>query len=88
MAVIKNGPNPERAKLLVARLLEADVESRLAAGASAQIPVNTTVKDKSRVEKSLGSTGVLKVMAADFDSAADAWETSVAKLMELFPTGG
>ena len=88
LAVIKNGPNPERAKLLVARLLEADVESRLAAGASAQIPVNTTVKDKSRVEKSLGSTGVLKVMAADFDSAADAWETSVAKLMELFPTGG
>lgn len=88
LAVIKNGPNPERAKLLVARLLESDVESRLAAGASAQIPVNATVDDKSRVEKGLGPSGVLKVMAADFDSAADVWESAVGKLVELFPTGG
>ena len=87
LAVIKNGPNPERAKLLVARLLEADIESRLAAGASAQIPVNTTVKDKSRVENSLGPDGVLKVMAADFDAAADVWEANAGKLVELFPTG-
>ena len=63
------------------------IESRLAAGASAQIPVNTTVKDKSRVENSLGPDGVLKVMAADFDAAADVWEANAGKLVELFPTG-
>ena len=88
LAIIKNGPNPERAKSLVGRLLESDVESRLAAGASAQIPVNKTVKAKSRVEKGLGEDGVLKVMKADFGAAADVWENSADKLVELFPTGG
>ena len=88
LAIVKNGPNPERAKRLVARLLEADVESRLAACASAQIPLNTTVKAKSRVEKSLGDKGSLKVMEVDFGAAAEVWESSTGKLLEMFPAGG
>lgn len=87
LAVIENGPNTERAKLLVGRLLESDVETRLAAGASAQMPVNQTVKTKSRVEMNLKPNTELKVMSADFYGAADLWETSAAKLVEIFPTG-
>ncbi len=87
LAIIKNGPNPERAKLLVERLLESDVESRLAAGASAQIPVNSTVIERSRVEQSLGPKGSLKIMETDFGAAAEAWESFAGKLMKLFPGG-
>ena len=88
LAIIKNGPNPERAKRLVARLLEADVESRLAAGASAQIPLSATVEARSRVETSLGDKGSLKIMEVDFGAAAETWESSAAKLLEMFPAGG
>jgi len=88
LAIIKNGPNPKRAKRLVARLLEGDVESRLAAGASAQIPLNATVEARSRVEASLGDKGSLKIMEVDFGAAAQTWESSAAKLLEIFPAGG
>lgn len=85
LAIIKNGPNPERAKRLVDRLLRSDIEERLARGASAQIPLSKKVKIKSRVEP---ETGHLKIMAVDFEKAADAWEHAKKFLTETFPVGG
>ncbi|MFT5302066.1 MAG: iron(III) transport system substrate-binding protein [Mariniblastus sp.] len=80
LAIIKNGPNPERAKRLVDRLLQPDVEERLAAGASAQIPLSQSVSIQSRVQ--MGAA--LKTMKVDFGDAADQWETAARFLNELF----
>ena len=40
LAILKNGPNPDRAQQMIKRLLESDVEHRLAAGDSAQLPLS------------------------------------------------
>ncbi len=83
LCIIKNGPNTKRAKRLVERLLKPDIEERLANGRSAQIPLNRNIITRSRVE-----VADLKVLPADFQSAADLWEDASAKLIEIFPTGG
>ena len=44
VALIASGPNPERGQKLVDYLLSREVEARLAAGESAQIPVRAGVK--------------------------------------------
>jgi len=80
IAIIKNGPNPERAKRLVDRLLMPDVEERLAKCASAQIPLNDSVEMRSRVEPATP----LKIMKADFHAAADGWDDAAMFLRELF----
>lgn len=85
LAIIKNGPNPERAKKLVDRLLQPDIEARLAKGSSAQIPLSESVAFKSRVEP---DTRELKIMPVDFQAAADAWEEATKFLTETFPPGG
>jgi iron(III) transport system substrate-binding protein len=84
LCIIKNGPNPERAKKLVNRLLAADIETRLAKGDSAQIPVATDVDFRSRVEPE----SPIKIMKVDFASAADDWDSVARTLLEIFPTGG
>jgi iron(III) transport system substrate-binding protein len=85
LAIIKNGPNPERAKKLVDRLLQPDVEARLAAGSSAQIPLSQIVEAKSRVQPHDCN---LKIMQADFRAAADAWDEAALFLTATFPAGG
>jgi len=85
LAIIKNAPHPERAKRLVDRLLKSDIEERLAKGSSAQIPVSNSVEMKSRVEP---KEGELKIMKADFSSAAEKWENAAVFLNETFPIGG
>ena len=85
LAIIKNGPNPERAKKLVDRLLQPDIERRLAKGASAQIPLSEEVEEKSRAQP---KTGDLKIMKADFQAASDAWDKATQFLTEAFPAGG
>jgi iron(III) transport system substrate-binding protein len=84
LCVIKNGPNTPRAKRLVERLLAADIETRLAKGASAQIPIATDVETRSRVEPE----SELKFMKVDFPAAARKWNAVAEKLVEIFPTGG
>ena len=44
LAIIRGGPNPAAARRLVDYLLSPEVESRLAAGPSAQIPLNPKVE--------------------------------------------
>ena len=80
ICLIAGGPNSERARAVVARLLEADIESRLASGASAQFPLNPQVAVTSRANPPAS----LKVMDADFESAASEWDAAAGKLAEIF----
>lgn len=84
LSIIKNGPNPTRARKLVDRLLAADVEQELALSQSAQIPLNRSVTTKSpAVPDSLS----LKIMQVDFERAADQWDQATKILTRLFPAG-
>ena len=88
LALIKNGPNPVRAKKLIDRLLQADIEQRLAIGASAQLPLGQTEPSQTnpwRVLKhsSIGSLTELKIMEVDFEAAAKQWDRSKQFLEKL-----
>ena len=85
LAIIKNGPNPDRAKRLVDRLLQPDVEQRLATGPSAQIPLSQNVQTKSPVEP---RNQPLKLMTVDFEAAAKEWDQAMRFLTKMFPPGG
>jgi iron(III) transport system substrate-binding protein len=82
LAVIRGGPNPAAARRLVDALLAEDVESALARGPSAQIPLNPRVTTSPRVE----SPQTIRAMEIDFEVAADQWDTSAAFLRDLFAT--
>lgn len=79
LCIVKGGPNTERAKKLVDYLLKAETEAVLAAGSSAQIPLNKNSTAKSRVEPEQ-----TKIMAVDFQKAADGWEESAKRVAEIF----
>lgn len=80
LAVIKGAPHPAAARRLVDYLLAPGVESKLAAGASAQIPLNPTVKAQLRVE----TPATVKAMPVDFSAAAAEWETAGKYLRDEF----
>jgi iron(III) transport system substrate-binding protein len=84
LSIIKGGPNPERAKRLVDRLLRSDIETRLAEGASSQIPLRTDATTIARVE----AETKVKVMKADFEAAAESWAQATEFLSKTFPAGG
>lgn len=77
IAIIRNGPNPEAARKLVDYLLAPGVETRLAEGPSAQIPLNPKVKLQPRVE----TPATVKAMEVDFATAAEQWDAA-AKFIE------
>jgi iron(III) transport system substrate-binding protein len=89
LAIIKNGPNTERAKRLVDRLLQTDIEQRLAAGKSAQCPLATELAGAWRVQqgwlknKGPRESQELKMMAVDFEQAAAVWDEMKQFLAEL-----
>ena len=72
LAILKNAPHLANAQALVDYLLSPVVEEKLAAGASAQIPLNPQVKTTSRVE----TPGTIKAMPIDFSAAAKEWDTA------------
>ena len=84
LSIIKNGPNPTRARMLVDRLLAADVEEELAQSQSAQIPLNRLVKTKS---PAVPDTLSLKIMDVDFERAAEQWDQATKIITRLFPVG-
>ena len=84
LCLIKNGPNPVAARRILDRLLQADVETRLSQGRSAQIPLAMDIEEESR----LSGVGKPKAMEADFGAAATVWPEAVKVLAELFPVGG
>jgi iron(III) transport system substrate-binding protein len=83
LAIIKGGPNPAAARRLVDYLLSSEVESRLAAGPSAQVPLNPSVQAKVRVE----TPRTIRAMQVDFEAAAAKWDAAAQFLRDRF-TGG
>ena len=80
LAIIRGGPNPQAARRLVDFLLSPEVEAKLAAGPSAQIPLNPQVDAKVRVE----TPRTVKAMAVDFAAAAAKWDTAAKFLRDEF----
>jgi iron(III) transport system substrate-binding protein len=82
LAIIKGCPHPHAARKLVDYLLQPKVEARLAEGASAQIPLNTQVDVKLRVE----TPKTVKAMPVNFDDAVKHWDMT-AKFLQAEFTG-
>jgi iron(III) transport system substrate-binding protein len=72
LAILKGSPNPEGARKLVDFLLSAEVEGRLAASESYQIPLNPEAK--ATLPPQMETPRTVKAMQVDFDKAADLWE--------------
>jgi iron(III) transport system substrate-binding protein len=83
LCILKSGPNTETAKQLVDYLLDAGIEMQLAAGRSAQIPLNSQAKIHSRIEP----PSPLKMMPVDFQAAAQTWSSAMEFLQQQFPLG-
>ena len=83
LAIVAGSPHPEAARRLVDYLLSPEVEARLAAGPSAQIPLNSAVMVKPRVE----TPKTIRAMQVDFSAAADRWTAAARFLRDEF-TGG
>ena len=82
LAIIQGSPNGQAARQLVDYLLSPEVEARLAAGRSAQFPLNTTGAARSRA----ASPGPLRHMTVDFPAAAAAWDSAAEFLRDTFTT--
>ena len=80
LGIIKNGPNPKNARRLVDYLLSAKVEAKLAAGSSAQIPLNPEVNGDLRVE----TPKTVRAMEVDFEKAAKQWNATSRFIQSLF----
>ncbi len=80
LSMIKGAPHPEAAGKLAGAILSAEVESRLAEGPSAQIPLISTTKEPARVE----TPRTVREMKVDFTKAADAWDRTAAFLAAEF----
>lgn len=83
VAIIRGTENLEASKRLVDYLLAPEVEAALAAGRSAQIPLNPAVAAEVRV----GTPQTKKAMKVDFEEAAARWDTAAEFLRDEF-TGG
>jgi len=80
LAIIAGGPNPRSARRLVDYLLSPEVEKKLAAGPSAQIPLNPEVDAEVRVE----TPQTVKAMPVDFEAAAERWDAAYEFLRDEF----
>jgi iron(III) transport system substrate-binding protein len=80
VAIIKGGPHPDQARRLVDYLLSPEVETRLAEGGSAQIPLNPEVD----VEVRVATPRTVKAMQIDFTRAAERWNTAAEFLRDKF----
>jgi iron(III) transport system substrate-binding protein len=83
VAIIKGGPNPAAARRLVRYLLSPEVETRLADGPSAQIPLHPSLELPAR----LGIPKDFKPMKVDFAAAAEKWDTAAKFLRDEFARG-
>jgi iron(III) transport system substrate-binding protein len=91
VAILRNSPNPERARQLVDYLLSPEIEKRLAETESHQIPLNPEVKAKlpeaiKRPSRpgSISDGSSVKAMPVDFAKATDCWEEAQQFLKEHF----
>ena len=84
LARIKGAPHPEQAEALAGYLLSPEVESRLAAGPSGQIPLNPAVTATAQV----ATPTTTPAMQVDFEAAAALWEGTVAPFLADEFAGG
>jgi iron(III) transport system substrate-binding protein len=82
LAVVRGCPNPTGARRLVDFLLSDEVEAKLAAAASHQIPLNPNVKVELPAQ--LAPAKAAKRMQVDFERAADVWDEVQAFLRKEF----
>jgi iron(III) transport system substrate-binding protein len=80
LALVKGCPNPEAGAQLINYLLSAEVEGRLAAGPSAQIPLHRAATVPSRV----GRLEALRTMPVDLTQAADAFDAAAMYIEQRF----
>jgi iron(III) transport system substrate-binding protein len=80
LSIIKGAPHAQAAEALANDLLSPEVESALARGPSAQIPLNSKVKDVPRIE----TPATVHAMDVDFEAAARLWDKVAAFLAEEF----
>jgi iron(III) transport system substrate-binding protein len=81
LATIKGAPHPAEAQALAEYLLSPAVESRLARGPSAQIPLNPSVTDAPR---GVETPKTVHPMQVNWDAAVDAWDRAMAFLAAEF----
>ncbi len=70
VAIVAGAAHGEAARQLVDYVLSPEVEAKLAAGPSAQIPLNREVQTKARV----ATPETVKAMQVRFEAAADKWD--------------
>ncbi len=80
LAVIKNCPHPRAAEQMINYLLSAEVEARLAAGPSAQIPLRRDFTGACKVK----TPNEVSAMKVDFSRAAACFEQSARYIEERF----
>ena len=80
LAAMKGAPNGLQGMYLANELLGPEVEEALAAGPSAQIPLNRTVTAAARVE----TPKTVHAMEVDWEKAVDYWDEAMKFLGEEF----
>lgn len=85
LAIIKNGPNPKSARLLVDYLLTSEVEMKLAASPSAQIPLAISDANDGRIRVETPQT--IKAVDTRWQDAADKWDIAAEFLRDEFARG-
>ncbi len=82
LALLKDCPHPEAGTMLINFLLSPEVETQLAQGPSAQIPLNAKTEASSRV----GTLKNIKPLQVDFAAAAEAFTAAAAYIEDRFLT--
>jgi iron(III) transport system substrate-binding protein len=80
LALIKGSRRPEAARALADYLLSPNIETALADGPSAQIPLLSSTVAKPRVE----TPKTVHAMEVDFEAAVKLWDETAAYLLALF----
>lgn len=84
LAIVKGCPHPEAARRLVDYLLQPNVEARLAAGPSAQIPLNPVVETQLETEVRVETPRTVKAMPVDFRAASRQWDRTAEFIKKEF----
>jgi iron(III) transport system substrate-binding protein len=80
LSIIKGTSHEADARKLVDYLLSPEIESRLARGPSAQVPLNPDVS----VESPIKTPKQIRAMQVDFEKAAEKWDDVAKFLRERF----
>lgn len=86
LSIIKGGPHPQAARRLVDYLLRPEIELRLAAGPSAQIPLANSV-DSSDERIRVETPQTIPAYPAPWKAAAEKWNAASAFLRDEFARG-